>query len=134
MEKSIKESLIQRCGTVLAALAYLGEQDDEVIRYRKLLTVLDDPADHILNYQTAVVLVRALNEKREPDWDNSSEWKYANWFWMGGSSGFRYDGYAYWLSLSVVGSRLCFFDPQEGEWLAKQHPDVFKNFMLINKK
>lgn len=135
METAQKEELLKRCGTVEAALAYLGDQDEEVIRYKKLLTVFDDPADHVVNYQTAVVLIRALNEKREPNWDDPNEWKYSNWFWMkGGSSGFRYYGCDSWFSSSIVGSRLCFFDPEAGEWLANQHLDVFKHFMLIIKK
>jgi hypothetical protein len=134
METTEITKLMRRAGTIESALAYLGDQDDEVIRYKKILTILDDPTDHLLNYQTVVVLVRAVNEKREPDWNNPKQWKYFNWFEMGGSRGFRYGDYVCWGSNSDVGSRLCFFDSDQGEWLANQHPQVFKNFMLIIKK
>lgn len=135
METTKEKQLMQRCGTILAALAYLGDQDEEVIRYKKLISVFDDPTDHLVNLQTAVVLTRAMNEKREPNWDDPKEWKYSNWFDMrGGSSGFRYRDYGNWSSLSFVSSRLCFFDTEAGEWLANHHLEVFKHFMLIIKK
>lgn len=132
--KTKKQDVMERITSVENALAELGENDNEVIRYRKVLTVLNDPADHLMNYQTAVVLVRAINEKREPKWDDPNEWKYSNYFIMGGSSGFRFFGCDDWRSRSDVGSRLCVFDPSHGEYLAKQFPNVFKNFMLIINK
>jgi len=128
-----EQELLQRAGTIEAAIAYLGDTDEEVINYKKLLTAFDDPSNHLVNYQKAIVLVRAVNEKREPDWD-SNEWKYWNWFQMGGSSGFRFDDCVYWCSYSLVGSRLCYINDEDGRWLANQHLDVFKNFMLITKK
>lgn len=135
MKTTKEEQLMQRCGTILAALAYLGDQDEEVIRYNRLISVFDDPTDHLVNYQTAIVLVRAMNEKREPNWDDPNEWKHSNWFDMrGGSSGFRYNDCGNWRSSSDVGSRLCFFDTEAGEWLTNQHLEVFKHFMLIIKK
>ena len=133
MKNQTQQSVTERIKTIADAIAELGEADNEVIRYQKLLTVLTDPTDHLVNYQTAVVLVRAINERREPNWDDPNEWKYFNWFCMGGSSGFRFDDYDVWRSLSRVGSRLCFFDPEHGEYLAKQFPEVFKHFMLIIK-
>lgn len=127
-------NVMDRIKSVEDALAELGEDDNEVIRYRKLLSVFDDPKDHLVNYQTAVVLVRAINEKRVPDWNNDDEFKYSHYFIMGGSSGFRLKIYVSWLSASHVGSRLCVFDPEHGEYLANQFPDIFKNFMLIEEK
>ena len=52
--------------------------------------------------------------------DNSLKWE--NWYEYveetGGSRGFLYLGYAYWLSYSDVGSRLCFFSKEVGKALA----------------
>jgi hypothetical protein len=127
----ITKNICERITSVDAAIAELGEDDNEVVRLRKLQTIFDDPTDHLLNYQTAVVLVRAINEKREPNWNDPDEWKYTAWFHMGGSSGFRYDVCDGWGSASGVGSRLCLFDPDHGEYLAKTFTEVFKNFMLI---
>ena len=118
--------------SVEAALNYLGATDPEVIIYNKILPVFkDEPENHLLNYQTAVVLIRAINEKKEPDWD-SNESKYYNYFIMG-SSGFRFGVCVHWTTASSVGSRLCFFQPNHGRHLVEKFPDVFKNFMLINK-
>lgn len=132
--KEKPKNIMERITSIQSALSELGETDNEVIRYRKLLTVFDDPTDHLVNYQTAVVLIRAINEKREPDWNNTNESKYFNYFDMRGSSGFRFGGHASWNSLTYVGSRLCFFKPEHGKYLAEKFPDVFKNFMLIIKK
>lgn len=132
--KANEVDVMERINSIEAAIAELGADDNEVIRYKKIISVLDDPDDHLVNYQTAVLLVRAINEKREPNWDDPNEWKYQNWFYMGGSSGFRFGGCDGWRTRSGAGSRLCFFNPEHGEYLVKQFPNVFKNFMLIIKK
>lgn len=132
--KTNEVDIMERINSIEDAIRELGADDNEVIRLQKLKTVFDDPDDHLVNYQTAVVLVRAINEKREPNWDDASEWKYQNYFDMRGSSGFRFRDYGLWLSDSYVGSRLCFFNPEHGKYLAEKFPDVFKNFMLIVKK
>lgn len=117
-----------------AVLDHLGELDPEVVNYKKIASVFeDDPKNHLLNYQKAVVLIRAINDGWEPDWDNGNERKYFLWFDMGSSSGFRYSAYDRWRSLSAVGSRLAFKNYEDGQWLFDQYPEVFENFMLIKK-
>ena len=131
--KAKPKDVLERIKTIPDALRELGEQDEQVIIYRKLLTQFDASC-HIVNYQLAVVIIRALNEKREPDWDDSSKVKYSLWFIMA-SSGFRSDGFGAWRSGSNVGSRLCFMEKRLGLHAVEQPEfmNVFKLFMTIQK-
>lgn len=81
-------------------------------------------------YRLVKLIAKALNKGWEPDWDNSSQYKYFPWFYMG-SSAFRSCDYANWLSGSNVGSRLCFKSRELAEYAGKQFEDVYKQFMLI---
>jgi len=77
------------------------------------------------------MLVTSLNEGWKPNWNNDSEYKYFPWFYMGGSSGFRFNDYAYWRSGSYVGSRLCFKSRELAEYAGKQFTEQYKQFMII---
>lgn len=78
------------------------------------------------------MMTKSLNEGWTPDWDNSSQPKYYNCFYLGGgSSGFRFYDCAYWRTLSYVGSRLCFKSAPLAEHAAKHFLDVYKDFMVI---
>jgi len=83
-----------------------------------------------VGYRLAKLIAKSLNEGWTPDWNNSSEGKYVPWFYMGGSSGFRYNGCDYWRSLSGVGSRLCFKTRELAEYAGNQFTEVYKQFML----
>lgn len=87
-----------------------------------------------------LVIARAANkianngEKWTPDWNDDEQYKYWPWFWMddeGGSSGFRFDVYAYWDSYSTLGSRLCFISSEVAEYIGEQFIDLYKQFMVI---
>lgn len=78
--------------------------------------------------------------------NNGKEWtadfsddtlKWENWYYFnkaedGGSSGFRCDDCAAWLSISVVGSRLCFFSKAVGIALGKnkRYMKLWNDFAL----
>ncbi|MFY7880565.1 MAG: hypothetical protein ACOVP6_10885 [Lacibacter sp.] len=83
-------------------------------------------------YRILKMLAQTLNEGWQPDWNNDSQYKYYAFFYMGGSSGFRCDGYGHWYSFSVVGSRLCFKSSKLAEYAGKQFTEVYKQFMVIN--
>ncbi len=84
-----------------------------------------------LAYRLLKLLAKSLNEGWTPDWNDDNQYKYFAWFYMGGSSGFRYDGCGGWYSVSTVGSRLCFKSRELAEYAGKQFTQVFKDFMLI---
>ncbi|HMU70265.1 MAG TPA: hypothetical protein PJ995_21605 [Cyclobacteriaceae bacterium] len=116
--------------TISSVVAYLGEKDPDVIDYSKLAKVFN--ADHhLVNYHLCCLIVKALNEKRTPDWNNNNQTKWTLWFFMGGSGGFRFLGYDDWHSASVVCSRLCFMEKRLGEHATKQPEffNAFKKFM-----
>jgi len=79
-------------------------------------------------YRMIKLICKTLNEGWEPDWDDSNECKYYPWFNMR-SSGFSYDGCAYWNSRSDVGSRLVFKSSKLAEYAGKQFTEIYKSFM-----
>lgn len=82
-------------------------------------------------YRILKLLAKSLNEGWQPDWNNSQQSKFAPWFYMGGSSGFRYSDYVYWASHSDIGSRLCFKTRELAEYAGTQFKDVYEQFMTI---
>jgi hypothetical protein len=127
-----KTEFTERINSVEDVLVSLGDTDAEVIIYKKLLELFGADA-HIVNYQLATLIAKAYNEGWEPDWSNGKWDKYFAWFYMGGSSGFRYGGYASWYSTSGVGSRLCFKSAELAKDAGTKFVDVFKKFMIIQK-
>jgi len=84
------------------------------------------------------IIVKAANrlanngKEWKPNWDDTSQYKYYPWFWMdGGSSGFRFGGYADWDSASNVGSRLAFKTREDAEYYGKKFLSLYKAFMVI---
>ena len=67
-----------------------------------------DQQKAIIAHYKLVIIAQALNEGWKPNWNNFNEYKYCAWFDMSAPSGFAFDDCACWLSISLVGSRLCF--------------------------
>jgi len=129
-----EQDVIERINSIADVLSELGEEDQDVVDYRKL-TMVFDSEHHLVNYMLAILIVKALNEKRVPDWNDGLWNKWFLWFFMGGSSGFRCDGFGNWGSNSDVGSRLCFMEKRLGTHAASK-PEfmrVFENFMTIKQ-
>ncbi|MEM8564916.1 MAG: hypothetical protein AAGF85_00550 [Bacteroidota bacterium] len=110
---------------------------DDVLADQDLSTTDLDEWKNVLTedevaYRLLKLLAKSLNEGWEPDWDDRSQYKYYPWFEMGGSSGFRFFDYDFWLSCSGVGSRLCFKSRKLAEHAATAFQDLYKDYMLIN--
>jgi len=84
-----------------------------------------------LAYRLLKLLAKSLNEGWTPDWNDDTQYKYFAWFYMGGSSGFRFDGYVRWDSYSTVGSRLCFISREVGEYAGKQFIKSYKDYFVM---
>ncbi|MCO6499109.1 MAG: hypothetical protein J5I47_01885 [Vicingus serpentipes] len=70
------------------------------------------------------------NKEWTPDWTDG-KWKYEPWFVMNeGSSGFRYDVFDYWFTLSCVGSRLCFKSEDVCEYITNQFIDLYRDYFM----
>ena len=84
-----------------------------------------------------VIIVSAanliVNDGKEwiPDFSDRAQTKYEIWFeYDKGSSGFRYDGYDDWNTVSNVGFRLCFKTVEVGRHVAEQFVDLFNEYFL----
>jgi hypothetical protein len=84
----------------------------------------------MLAHAKLIIIAEALNGGWQPDWGNSSEYKYEPWFYMGGSSGsgFAYGAYDDWYSASTCGSRLCFKSSELAKYTGQQFTDIYKDF------
>ena len=85
-----------------------------------------------LAYTKLVIIAAALNDGREPNWDNTNEWKYWPWFWMD-KPGFRFGASDCSLSGtdSAGGSRLCFRTRELSDYAAKKFLPLWKDLMVI---
>ena len=127
LPKDIKE----RVKTIADAISVLGEEDTDVIDYRKLSAA--SVADHILGNQELVIIAKSLNEGWTPDWQNDEFDKWINWFNMSSSSSgrfsFHYSDDQY--SSSGCGSRLCFKSKELAQYAASQFIDIYEKTFAI---
>lgn len=123
--KEKPKNVMERIKTVADVLSDndLTEQD-----FEDLCEELDEDEKA---YRLIKLLVKSLNEGWTPDWNNSSEYKYFPYFYMGGSSGFRFVDYDHWNSNSGVGSRLCFKSSELAKYAGTQFIDVYRKFIVV---
>jgi len=78
-----------------------------------------------------IIIAKAINGDWIPDWTDGN-WKYYPWFEMGSSSGvgFSCDYYGTWLTVSAVGSRLCFENREKAEYVGKQFQELYKTYFV----
>ena len=105
-------------------------------------TVLPDvskfPVKHqkaITAYAMLVIIAEAINEGKEPDWNDGNEKKWIPWFDMevdkNNPSGFRYLG-AYCdltITCSAGGSRLCFHSEELAIYAGQQFIDLYNQLL-----
>lgn len=109
--------------------------DDVLADHGLTRPVFDKRCEHLTDdekaYRLLKLITQSLNEGWSPDWNDTDQWKYYPWFYMGGSSGFRYCDYVSRDSVSDVGSRLCFISRELAIYAGQQFTEVYKQFMLI---
>jgi len=82
-----------------------------------------------------IVIIRALNEGWQPDWNDNSQHKWYPWFDMevdrNNPPGFRFVGAycAYAGTYSAGGSRLCFKSGELAEYAGKQFTDIYQQLL-----
>lgn len=88
----------------------------------------------IIAYYKLTVIVRALNEGWEPDWQDWVEYKYFNWFYID-SAGFAYahthDATTSMNTYTHVGSRLCFKTDTLARYARVQFRDLYFEYLFI---
>ncbi|MCZ8021192.1 MAG: hypothetical protein O9302_00235 [Cyclobacteriaceae bacterium] len=107
--------------SIIPAFDFYPEQDRKAMQAHAKLVIIARAANQITN----------KNKPWQPDWNNDEQGKYYPWFYMGGSSGFRYRAYDLWGSYSDVGSRLCFIDYDTAKYVGEQFIDLYKEYFLM---
>lgn len=81
-----------------------------------------------------IIIIEALNEGWEPNWNDYNEYKYYPWFEYNNQSGFGFSntGYDTTHTYTTVGSRLVFKTRALAEYAGKNFIDIY-NEWLINK-
>ena len=93
-------------------------------------------------YYKLIIIIKALNENWEPNWDDETEKKWYPYFKMksnnggcGGSGfGFSTTTYGSWYTLASCGSRLCFKSSELAEYAGKQFTSIYKDFLTLEDK
>jgi hypothetical protein len=86
----------------------------------------------IIAYYKLTVIIRALNEGWEPNWNDWDEYKYFNWFYLD-SAGF---GGAATTTAATgtytnIGSRLCFKNDTLARYARVQFRDLYFEYLFI---
>ena len=114
------QKITEKIKTFEDACEILGDEDDIICQ--------SHPADEVA-YAQLKVIVKALNEGWQPDWNNSNQYKYYPWFVMEG--GFRFDDVHYHCTGSLVGSRLCFKSRELAEYAGKTFKKLYEQYFLL---
>jgi hypothetical protein len=79
---------------------------------------------HVKAFEKECMVVAFYNKGWKPNWDNTFEFKYYPWFYLGDTFRLDYSGYDY--SISNISSRLVFRDIVDCEEAVKKYFDVYK--------
>lgn len=109
--------------TLEDACKALGEKDEEVKELRKLQK--GDFKRRTVALQELVVIIKALNDGWEGDWDNHSQAKYILWWYLG--KNFRLAACGRYVSYSYVPARLCHKSRKIALYSAKQFIDIWRD-------
>jgi hypothetical protein len=71
------------------------------------------------------MIVNFYNKGEQPDWNNSNQYKYYPYFYLG--SNFSYDYYYAWYSYSSVSARLCFLRKEDLLEAVVVHKEQYEN-------
>lgn len=86
----------------------------------------------IIAYYKLTVIIRALNEGWEPNWNDLDEYKYFNWFYLD-SAGFGCadTNNAATHTDTPLGSRLCFKNDTLARYARVQFRDLYFEYLFI---
>ena len=125
--KSTGGKITDRIKTFEDACEVLGL--DGAILTGQLNDSLDDIAPGVIAFTKLAIIVKALNEGWKPDWKNSREEKWYQWFDL--SKGFEFVNVVSYYQHSNVSSRLCFVSEDVARYAATQFADLYKDFFTI---
>lgn len=89
----------------------------------------EEESEDEIAYKKLKVIVRALNEGWEPDWDNDNQAKWYPYFKLASGFGFSSSGYGRWHSFTDCGSRLCLKSEELANYAGNQFLSIYKSFI-----
>ena len=132
LEEEIKDlkNTIQKCDEPMCITERVKTFDDAccVVGFWPEISEKDMPDE--IAYKKLKVVIRALNEDWEPNWENENEYKWYPYF-KASPFGFGATTYAIWSTLSFTGSRLCFKSKELAEYAGRQFTTLYKQYMEI---
>ncbi len=93
----------------------------------------------IIAHCKLVIIAEALNEGWQPNWSDTDQYKYWPWFDVEEDdkkpSGFGLSFYVCvdWITITAVGSRLCFKSRELAKYAGEQFSDLYEEYFLIQK-
>ena len=91
-----------------------------------------DQPDEIA-YKKLKVIVKAINQGWVPDWTNTNQAKWWPWFNLSSGFGFSHSYYHCDLTITAVGSRLCFETEEKSDYAAKQFIQLYQDLLTISE-
>ena len=86
--------------------------------------------DSLITAFILMVIFEAINDGWEPDFSNHNQAKYYPWPWVLSSGfGFSYSDFYYDITLTTVGSRLCFESQEKAIYAGKQFLNLYQEFL-----
>lgn len=84
-------------------------------------------------FHKLVVITRALNEGWRPDWSNTNQPKWFNWWWTNGNAGLAcaYSSYAPSSTNAHLGSRLCFKSEALADYAAETFKELYEDYLMF---
>lgn len=131
-KQTFSEKITDRVKTFEDACHALGIKPEDVL-HSAHSPALERDIVSINAYSKLIVIIRALNEDWEANWNDDSEYKYYPWLKYTSGVGFSYSGYGYSHSATAVGSRLCFKSRELAEYAAVQFNKEYNEFFTLNK-
>lgn len=95
------------------------------------ITGMDKDQASIAAYAQLIIIARALNEGWEPDWSDSSQYKYYPWFEHKSGFGLSFYDFDCWTTTTNVGSRLCFKSKELALYAGRQFEYLYNQFLSI---
>ena len=91
----------------------------------------------VLAFFMLTIIIQAINDGWEPNWNDYNEWKYYAWFEVEASednpagSGFSHSLYDYSFTRTRVGSRLCFKSSELAMYAGTQFEEEYKQLFIL---
>jgi hypothetical protein len=127
-----KKDITERVDSFESACKELGIKMGFVFKIITTCAILNKDVKAYLAFVKLTIIIRALNEGWEPNWENYSEWKYYAWFKVSGSRLAYYDCVRTY-SGTYVGSRLVFKESRLAEYAGKKFLPLYEDYLLIKK-